>query len=102
MSLSVIFPVESKMSKAKMEEIKKALLKRVNLEKYTNKDIDKIKQNIGQIEGYLIVADKKKLPQYFQAFIELQFLDIFNNSRNHHGVSITPDLISRINCSVSV
>ena len=89
MSLSVIFPVESKMSKAKMEEIKKALLKRVNLEKYTNKDIDKIKQNIGQIEGYLIVADKKKLPQYFQAFIELQFLDIFNTllDKNNSDIS---------------
>ena len=77
------------MSKAKMEEIKKALLKRVNLEKYTNKDIDKIKQNIGQIEGYLIVADKKKLPQYFQAFIELQFLDIFNTllDKNNSDIS---------------
>ena len=89
MSLSVIFPIESKMSKAKMEDIKKSLLKKINLEKFSNKDIDKIKQKIGEIEGYLIVSDKKKLSQYFQAFIDLKFLDVFNSllDKNNSDIS---------------
>ena len=76
---SVIFPDESKMSKAKMEDFKKTLLKLLSQEKYSNKDIDKIKKKVGEIEGYLIVADKKKLPEYFNYFTELNFLDIFNS-----------------------
>ena len=80
MSLSVVvFPDESKMKKSKMEDMKKALLKLLNQDKYNNKDIDKIKRNIGEIEGYLIVADKKKLPEYFEAFNELNILDVFNS-----------------------
>ena len=76
---SVIFPDESKMSKAKMEDFKKILLKLLSQEKYNNKDIDKIKKKVGEIEGYLIVADKKKLPEYFNYFTEFNFLDIFNS-----------------------
>ena len=76
---SVIFPDESKMSKGKMEDLKKALAKLLNQDKYNSKDIEKIKKKVGEIEGYLIVADKKKLPEYFQFFIESNFLDIFNS-----------------------
>lgn len=79
MSLNIVFPDESKMKKSKMEDIKKALLKFLNQDKYNNKDIDKIKKNIGEIEGYLIVADKKKLPEYFEAFTEFNILDVFNS-----------------------
>ena len=79
MSLSVVFPDESKMKKSRMEEMKKVLLKLLSQDKYNNKDIDKIKKNIGEIEGYLIVADKKKLSEYFDAFTELNILDVFNS-----------------------
>ena len=44
MSLNIVFPDESKMKKSKMEDIKKALLKFLNQDKYNNKDIDKIKK----------------------------------------------------------
>ena len=79
MSLSVVFPDESKMKRSRMEDMKKVLLKLINQDKYNIKDIDKIKKNIGEIEGYLIVADKKKLPEYFEAFTELNILDVFNS-----------------------
>ena len=89
MSLSVIFPDESKMSKTKMEEFKKTLLKLLNQEKYSNKDIDKIKKKVGEIEGYLIVADKKKLPEYFKAFTDLNLLEVFNSllEKNNSEIS---------------
>ena len=88
-SLSVVFPDESKMSKEKMEEMKKALLKLLTQEKYSNKDIEKIKKRIGEIEGYLIVADKKKLPEYFEAFSELNMLDIFNSLLDKNNSEIS-------------
>lgn len=89
MSLSVIFPDESKMSKTKMEEFKKTLLKLLNQEKYSNKDIDRIKKKVGEIQGYLIVADKKKLPEYFKAFTDLNILDVFNSllEKNNSEIS---------------
>ena len=89
MSLPVIFPDESKMSKSKMEEFKKSLLKLLNQEKYSNKDIEKIKKKIGEIEGYLIVADKKKLPEYFAAFTELKLLDVFNSLLDKNNSEIS-------------
>ncbi len=89
MSLPVIFPDESKMSKSKMEDFKKSLLKLLNQEKFSNKEIDKIKKKIGQIEGYLIVADKKKLPEYFTAFTELKILDVFNSLLERNNSEIT-------------
>ena len=89
MSLSVIFPDESKMSKGKMEEFNKSLQKLITQEKYSNKDIDKIKKKIGEIEGYLIVADKKKLPEYFNAFSELNILNTFNSLLDKNNSEIS-------------
>ena len=89
MSLSVIFPDESKMSKGKMEEFNKSLQKLITQEKYSNKDIDKIKKKIGEIEGYLIVADKKKLPEYFKAFSELNILNTFNSLLDKNNSEIS-------------
>lgn len=89
MSLSVIFPDESKMSTVKMEEFNKYLQKFLPQEKYSNKDIDKIKKKIGEIEGYLIVADKKKLPIYFQTFSQLNILDTFNSLLDKNNSEIS-------------
>ena len=89
MSLSVIFPDESKMSTVKMEEFNKYLQKFLPQEKYSNKDIDKIKKKIGEIEGYLIVADKKKLPEYFQTFSQLNILDTFNSLLDKNNSEIS-------------
>ena len=89
MSLSVIFPDESKMSKSKMEEFNKSLSKLINQEKYSNKDIDKIKKKIGEIEGYLIVADKKKMPEYFQAFADFNILNTFNSLLDKNNSEIS-------------
>ena len=41
---SVVFPDESKMSKSKMEDINKSLLKYINQQKYCSKDIEKKKK----------------------------------------------------------
>ena len=89
MSLSVIFPDESKMSTVKMEEFNKYLQKFLPQEKYSNKDIDKIKKKIGEIEGYLIVADKKKLAEYFQTFSQLNILDTFNSLLDKNNSEIS-------------
>ena len=89
MSLSVIFPDESKMSTVKMEEFNKYLQKFLPQEKYSNKDIDKIKKKIGEIEGYLIVSDKKKLPIYFQTFSQLNILDTFNSLLDKNNSEIS-------------
>ena len=89
MSLSVIFPDESKMSTVKMEEFNKYLQKFLPQDKYSNKDIDKIKKKIGEIEGYLIVADKKKLAEYFQTFSQLNILDTFNSLLDKNNSEIS-------------
>ena len=86
---SVVFPDESKMSKSKMEDINKSLLKLINQEKYSNKDIEKIKKRVGEIQGYLIVADKKKMPEYFDAFAEFNILDTFNSLLDKNNSEIS-------------
>ena len=77
------------MSKSKMEEFNKSLSKLINQEKYSNKDIDKIKKKIGEIEGYLIVADKKKMPEYFQAFADFNILNTFNSLLDKNNSEIS-------------
>ena len=86
---SVVFPDESKMSKSKMEDINKSLLKYINQEKYSSKDIEKIKKRVGEIQGYLIVADKKKMPEYFDAFAEFNILDTFNSLLDKNNSEIS-------------
>ena len=80
MSLSVIIPDETKMTVQKFEEFSKILVKFINLNsKDRVKEVEKIKTKISEISGYLIAADKKKFPEYFQAFDELNLISTFNS-----------------------
>ena len=81
MSLSVIIPDdESKMTVLKFEEFGKILTKLINSNLKNNpKEIEKARQKIGEISGYLIAADKKKFPIYFTKFDEFGTLNIFNS-----------------------
>ena len=38
-----------------------------------------MRNKISEIAGYLIAAEKKKFPQYFTAFADLNILNIFNS-----------------------
>ena len=79
MSLSVIIPDETKMTIPKFEDMAKTLIKFINSNNKQNvKEIEKMKTKISEISGYLIAADKKKMPQYFTAFDDLKILNIFN------------------------
>ena len=80
MSLSIIIPDETKMTIPKFEELAKSLQKYASSNSKDNiKEIEKAKKRISEISGYLIAAEKKKFPQYFQAFDDLNILNIFNS-----------------------
>ena len=76
----MIIPEESEMTLIKFEDLSKDLQKFIiSNSKNNTKEIDKINKKIGEIAGYLIAAEKKKLPEYFKAFANLNILNIFNS-----------------------
>ena len=78
MSLNIIFPDESKMKVKKLDYIKDALIK-INSKKIGDAEIENLNKSLGELQGYLLVADRKNLKEYFTHFYELNFLEIFNN-----------------------
>ena len=78
MSLNIIFPDESKMKVKKLDNIKDALIK-INSKKIGDAELENLNKSLGELQGYLLVADRKNLNQYFTHFYELNFLDVFNN-----------------------
>ena len=78
MSLNIIFPDESKMKVKKLDNIKDALIK-INSKKIGDAEIENLNKSLGELQGYLLVADRKNLKEYFTHFYELNFLEIFNN-----------------------
>ena len=90
--MSVIFPEDdTKISLAEFERKKTTISKILSQDVLFDKDIEKIKQKIGEIEGYLIVAEKKKKPEYAKAFENYKILDIFNQilEKNNPNLSFT-------------
>ena len=80
MSFSVIIPDETKMTPLKFEDLSKSLQKFINSGSKENvKEIEKARNKISEIAGYLIAAEKKKFPQYFTAFADLNILNTFNS-----------------------
>ena len=80
MSFSVIIPDETKMTISKFEDLAKSLQKFIKSNSKENpKEIEKMRVKISEIAGYLIAAEKKKFPQYFTAFADLNILNIFNS-----------------------
>ena len=80
--MSIIFPDESKMSTEDLILFKKELTELLYKEAYYNKDLNKIKEILRRLVGYLLMADKKKLFNYFDIFYELNILNILDGFLN--------------------
>ena len=76
MSLKIIFPNEEKMKVKNLDMIKENLYKLSK--KINQREINNLNKIFGEIQGYLLIADRKNLKEYFAYFCELNFLDIFN------------------------
>ena len=76
--MSIIFPDASKMNLNDLIYFKKELTEMLHYDEYDINDYNKIREIIRRIEGYLLMADKKKLFEYFDSFYELGLLNTFN------------------------
>ena len=79
MSLQIIFPDEGKMKVKNLDSIKDNLIKLLTIKKVTKIEIGNLKKYLGELQGYLLVADRKNLKDYYTHFRELDFLSIFND-----------------------
>ena len=77
-SLKIIFPDEDKMKVKKLDNIKEALNK-IYSKKIGDAEIENLNKCLGELQGYLLVADRKNLQEYYTHFCQLDFLSIFNN-----------------------
>ena len=76
--MSIIFPNESEMDIENLIIFKKDLTELLYNDSYSVNELNKIRTIIRRLEGYLLMADKKKLFIYFNAFYELGLLNILN------------------------
>ena len=76
--MSIIFPDATKMNLNDLIYFKKELTEMLHYDTYDINDYNKIREIIRRIEGYLLMADKKKLFEYFDSFYELGLLNTFN------------------------
>ena len=77
--MSIIFPNENEMSPENLIMFKKDLTELLYNDSYNINELNKIKTIIRRLEGYLLMADKKKLFNYFNAFYELGLLNLLNS-----------------------
>ena len=77
--MSIIFPNESEMDIENLIIFKKDLTELLYNESYSVNEFNKIRTIIRRLEGYLLMADKKNLFDYFNAFYELGLLNILNS-----------------------
>ena len=87
--MSIIFPDESKMNTEDLIVFKKELTELIYNDSYDINDLNKIKNIIHRLEGYLLMADKKKKFQYFDSFYELGLLNILNSLLNKGNSQIS-------------
>ena len=76
--MSIIFPNESEMDIENLIIFKKDLTELLYNDSYSVNELNKIRTIIRRLEGYLLMADKKNLFIYFNAFYELGLLNILN------------------------
>ena len=76
--MSIIFPNESEMDVQNLIIFKKDLTELLYNDSYSVNEFNKIRTIIRRLEGYLLMADKKKLFEYFDSFYELGLLNTFN------------------------
>ena len=77
--MSIIFPNESEMDVQNLVIFQKDLTELLYNDSYNVNEFNKIRTIIRRIEGYLLMADKKNLFEYFNTFYESGLLNIFNN-----------------------
>ena len=73
------------------ENLCRLLVKNVN-----KQDIEHLNRYLGEIQGYLLVADRKDLKEYFDYFCKLNFLDIFNTFLEKRIERITFSMLEMI------
>ena len=79
MSLNIIFPNENKMKVEDLAKLKDKLSKLLQLKEIGKKEIDKLKKTLAKFRGYLLVADRNNLKEYFEKFCNLNTLDSFDS-----------------------
>ena len=77
MTSQIIMPNESKMNIKDLDNFQRQLLSFTNKE-FARKNELKFSELLGQIEGYLFVAEQKNYDKYINHFIELDFINIYN------------------------
>ena len=95
MSLKIIFPNEEKMKATNLNEIRENLAKLLT-KNLKNEEIDILNKCLGEIQGYLLVADRKNLKEYFDYFCQLNFLDLFNNFFEKRIEAITFSMLEMV------
>ena len=67
-SLKIIFPDEKKMKLKKLDKIKYALNKILYSKKIGDAEIENLSECLGKLQGYLVVADRDNLKEYYEHF----------------------------------
>ena len=96
MSLQIVFPDESKMKVKKLDSIKD-ILNKIYSKKIGNPEIETLNKTLGELQGYLLVADRKNLAEYYTHFYQLDFLSIFNNFLEKNIERLTFLILQMIN-----
>ena len=96
MSLQIVFPDESKMKVKKLDSIKDTLNK-IYSKKIGNPELETLNKTLGELQGYLLVADRKNLAEYYTHFYQLDFLSIFNNFLEKNIERLTFLILQMIN-----
>jgi hypothetical protein len=66
------------------------------MKKINQQEIDNLNRYLGEIQGYLLVADRKNLKEYFDYFCKLNFLDLFNSFFEKRVEGITFSMLEMI------
>ena len=96
MSLQIVFPDESKMKVKKLDSIKDTLNK-IYSKKIGNPELETLNKTLGELQGYLLVADRKNLAEYYTHFYQLDFLSLFNNFLEKNIERLTFLILQMIN-----
>ena len=98
MSLQIIIPDnEEKMKPTDLIKFKENICKILLNNTISQKDIDELNLNLGKLQGYLVVADKKKLKEYFDNFMKLNFLELLNIYLDKNIDGITFSILQLVN-----
>ncbi len=96
MSLQIIFPNEEKMKPTNLNSLKENLNRLLLKQTIDQQENDNLNRYLGEVQGYLLVADRKNLKEYFDYFCKLNFLDIFNNFLEKRIEGVTYSMLEMV------